>query len=712
MTIATKETKVKRHSVIHALITVAALIAVSTSPAAAIEEGSGYHEHMVEAGYRAVSTDDDTNPVRTREYDYLHSSPTGKLLFKGGTTNGHYNIKGSYLNEKDFDVEADFNYGSIFRLNLFSQSLFHNLEHIPYDPDARGARSDAFETTDPLFDPAGSDPTIKFSDADPDDTYGTRILQNRAETIFKLKTYPAHVRLQYWRLDRSGSRQMHWVDEGAGGTVVSSGDCGSCHMQSRTRDLDNVTEEFTAAVDAHLGGIDLILEQTFRQFHDDEPIPRDVFGSHNLRDAGTYQHDEMPDSRLTTTTVKAHTSLSGGFVAAGSVTFGKRENRSDLADVRPVESETTYVKGAGDVTWIPTGKWTLNLRYRALDMENDSTESITADGTVTNRETRNNVDLRNYDYVTTVAFRPSPKLTLKAEGEYEETCRSNTGGPKPFDGFSGVIDPVWELPDDELKTRFKLSVLARPLDKRNALKLRSWYQYQHSNDPAYGSSIEDGHVAFLGAEWHPSMRWGIGINARAEFNENRNIATVVSDGSADQTTYFRDRDSEKQNLTAMFWANPTDSISLGAHYGYLRTRITQDLLFGSQESDGFVLPSEDTDYTQWVQTASANTTWRLLQSLTARAEGRYVRSHAAYDPEFLDTTLDYSGFIATATSEGLRELSKVDIRQFGGSASLDWRPSDVWRTTLSYTYDKYDDLETEIFDGKVETYMVSLARTW
>ncbi|NIQ93573.1 MAG: hypothetical protein GWO11_05015, partial [Desulfuromonadales bacterium] len=287
-------------------------------------------------------------------------------------------------------------------------------------------------------------------------------------------------------------------------------------------------------------------------------------------------------------------------------------------------------------------------------------------------------------------------------------------GPDQFSSvtFANDInpDPVWELPADEMTTRYKLSFFARPLSEKK-LKLRGWYQYQHSNDPAYGSSIEDGHAAFLGAEWHPSMRWGIGVNARADFDKNRDSLIVLDDGNTN-TRYFRDRDSEKQNLTAMLWANPTETFSFGAYYGYLRTRIEQDLLFGTQVSGGFVLPANDTEYSQWVQTATANFNWALLRKLTLRGKGRYIRSHADYDPEFLDTTLDYNGFIATATSEGLRELSKIDIRQFGGSAGLDWRPAETWRTSFTYTYDKYDDLDAEIFDGKVETYMVSLAKSW
>ena len=83
-----------------------------------------------------------------------------------------------------------------------------------------------------------------------------------------------------------------------------------------------------------------------------------------------------PDSKYVASTLKAHTSLSGGVVGAASFTIGERENRTDLSDVRFAQSETDFYKATGDLTLIPSPRWTLNFRYRMLDMDNDNSDQL------------------------------------------------------------------------------------------------------------------------------------------------------------------------------------------------------------------------------------------------------------------------------------------------------------------------------------------------
>ncbi len=73
-------------------------------------------------------------------------------------------------------------------------------------------------------------------------------------------TYPAHINLSYWRLEKEGKEQLRFVDESCFGT---------CHMQSRTQKVDLVTEEVTAGFDVHLGPADIAFLQTLREFRDE-----------------------------------------------------------------------------------------------------------------------------------------------------------------------------------------------------------------------------------------------------------------------------------------------------------------------------------------------------------------------------------------------------------------------------------------------------------
>lgn len=115
------------------------------------------------------------------------------------------------------------------------------------------------------------------------------------------------------------------------------------------------------------------------------------------------------------------------------------------------------------------------------------------------------------------------------------------------------------------------------------------------------------------------------------------------------------------------------------------------------------------EYSQRVHTVSANAALRVTEELNLRVEGYHIRSFAAFSPGFFVSAppLDLP-----ASSAGLKELSRLDIRQNGLRAGLDWRPTPVWTCSLRYTYDDYEDRDSSAFDGTAQTYMVSAARTW
>lgn len=689
----------------------------------------------VGVGYRAVSTDG--NPDRAAEYSFLESSPTLGLEARGGSGIEHFIFEGAYLNENDYRAEAHYDHGGLVRFGLRTERFYHNLDHIPYETSVPEARQDAVASN-----PATGDDVLRviFSDKDPGEDYGIRLDTNEARFRGKFKAFPAHLNLSYWRFEKKGDRQLRFVEEGYEipdptdypDATVEGGSCNACHMQSRTRDIDRVTDEFTASVDAHLGPIDLIVEQLYREFRDREPIPVDTFGGHSFRPPGKYQHDEDPDSKLTETTLKLHTSLSGGVIAAGSFTIGERENRTDLAGGQPlgvdgVGSETDYYKASGDLTYIPSPQWTFNFRYRLLDLDADNPARIGAYG----REfpVRENIDLRRASHEAKIVYRPSRNLTLKADYQLEDLDRGNTGGPMAHHGSSlnnadptdDAIDLVWELPKEEILQRFKIGLLARPLGTRS-LKLNLWYQYRTSDDPAYAASFENRHELFFGSTYAPSANWGINLTAKALTEENDRQKEVLfrttTGGERDEEiTVELDREREQQDFSLGLWANPASRLSAGVNYGFMRTRIRQDLLFGNDLGDsGAATPvpihsiqDELVEYSQRVHTVSANASLQCSETLVLRADGYHIRSFAEFSPGFF-VAASLLNFPASST--GLKELSRLDIRQNGMSAGLDWKPANSWRYSLRFTFDDYEDRDSSVFDGTVQTYMASVSRFW
>jgi hypothetical protein len=706
----------------------ALLLGIGTHPAGATEDDVRTVERIatsagVSLGYRGTSLHGE--PGRAREYDSLESSP----LFKAGlfTDQGRYRLDlgADYLNDRDYSAAARLDTREVFHLDLRTERFFHNLEHIPYAGE--GSRPSA-EAPDPAISP-----WVHYNDQNQGDRYGLRLDMSEARLKIKCPDYPAHVTLSYWRYEKKGEKQQRFVDENC---------ATACHMQSKNRDIDRVTEEVKAGVDAHAGFLDLAIEALYRTFRDRQDTPSDSFGDHTYplpyyvppvtdRPADDYAHDEDPDSRLTELTFRANTAPSGGFVASASFTLGERENRSDLALIAPVEAETDYYKTAADVTYTPGEHWTVNLRYRLLDMDSDNPAALTDYNSSTNPNdlaVREAIDLTRAWYEAIVNYRPTKRLTVKAELRHEELERSNTGPGQPFHSNGSTVDdlsplpmqinPNWQLPDREAITRLKLGFHSRWLEK-SALKISGWAALQHSDDPAYGTSFADSRELFLSANYAPGTLWGLIANLDLLDEDNDGYTVHQLADLGDNTPFDLDRRRRQQNATLGAWLAPCEGLSFDLNYGYLRTDIEQDLLFGAglnltDPAISYTIENDDVEYRQTVQTVSAGVSWQATEQLNCRLEGYHIRSKANYSPDFPTTSFPYylSDTYADASSADLREISKVDIRQNGVRGRVNWKLDEQWSTAVEASFDDYDEIGNDTFDGSVQTCMVSLSRNW
>jgi len=658
----------------------------------------GFFDARVGVGYKAISTQ--YEPGRADEYSYHHSSPVGVVHLYNWEDMRGFSLLGDYRNEADYHAELDLNHRGLVRFRLTTASMFHNLDHLPFD-DVN--RPDAFKTT--------PTPWVNFQDLNPGDEYFVKAKQTDALLRVKPGTYPAHINLEYWRLERSGRKQLRFVNHGSDPSGTDS--CTSCHVRSQNRTLNQVTEEVKGSVDAHLGYVDLIAEQLYREFRDRESIPLDDFPSSSfVRNSGNFQHDEEPDSRLFSTTVKVHTALSGGVTGAATFTIGRRENQTNLSDVQGVRSETDFRKGTADGTWILSPQWTFNLLYRILDMDNSNSSSLVSASEAASVEVRDNVDLTRASYAARISYRPTRNWTVKGDFERKEIHRDHVGA-----ATLAEPDPVWELPKDENINRLRVSLYGRPLGVRK-LKLNAWYEYLTSDDPAYGTSTEEGHEGFVGLIWNPTARVGLNASVRGLRQENRNQTFTQHSfnfGTDDTLHFFEeDRRQEKTDFVAGLWWNPVDALALTLNYGFLRTRTLQDLIFSTHAfsatpgDPAYFVQDDDLENIQRVNTASVGLNWRLLEVLKARVEGRYITSYAAWDPRF---ALEAPAGIPV-NSDGLKKATRLDIRQKGASVGLDWSPKAEWTCSAQYTFDDYEDRDSNIFDGSVQTYMASVSRSW
>jgi hypothetical protein len=663
-------------------------------------------EAEITLGYRGTSVHG--QPGRALEYDSLESGPLFKTRLFTDQGSYHLDLGVDYLNDKDYSAAARLDTLELLHLDLRTERFYHNLDHIPYIGE--GSRP-AATAPDPEIEP-----WVHYNDENPGDRYGLRLDMSEARLKLKSPDYPAHLTFAYWRYEKQGAQQLRYVDENC---------ATACHMQSKRRSIDRVTEEVKIGADAHAGFLDLAIETLMRTFRSREHTPQSNFGIHDYgRPAGSYQHDAVPDSKLTELTLRANTAPSGGLVGSANFTLGKRENQSDGGSVVPVKAETDYLKTSADATYTPSENWTFNFRYRLLDMDSSNSNYLSSyDSLNTNPlAVRDSVDLTRSWYEALVNYRPSKRLTIKAEWRREEIDRSDTGPLVEHHSQSPEVGPItinpnWQLPDEEVITRAKLGFHSRWLE-RSALKVSGWAALQHNSDPAYGTSFSTSRELFLAASYTHGPLWGLTANLNFLDEENDDFTIYQSSyGRPDQ--FDLDRTRRQQNASLGAWLTPLPGLSFDLNYGYLRTAIDQDLIFGaglnlSNPEISYAIADPSVDYRQTVQTLAAGVSWQATERLACRLEGYHIRSKASYSPNFPTSSFPYyfGNVPGDASSADLRAISKLDLRQNGVRGRVSWQFDEHWSTAVEGTYNDYDEVGNDVFDGSVQTCMVSLSRRW
>jgi hypothetical protein len=286
-------------------------------------------------------------------------------------------------------------------------------------------------------------------------------------------------------------------------------------------------------------------------------------------------------------------------------------------------------------------------------------------------------------------------------------------GPENVTGIH--INPSWQLPDEEIITRVKLGFTSRLLEK-SALKLSGWLAIQKNDDPAYGTSFVDSQELFLSTSYNPSPFWGFlaTLNLLDQNNNQFEISGFETTTYQPTETFDIDRNKKQQNLSLGTWVNPREGLSFDLNYGFMRTAINQDLLYGKvTDPVNYSIEDNNVDYHQTVQTVTLGMTLQPLEKLSCRLEGYHIRSQADYDPGFSNVGVPYyypNG--ANADSSDLRAISKVDIRQNGVRGRVNWAIDEAWSCAVDASYDDYDDGDSDAYDGSVQTCMVSFSRNW
>lgn len=639
------------------------------------------------AGYRVV--DVDGYGGRGAEYDYLHSSPTFGAYYNRLGRNLKYSIDGSFLNDKDYYGDLLVDYRGDYRFHIRTDSLFHNLD-----------REELFPSQF-YFD---SFPQLALYSASPDAPapYGMRVEQDLATFRYKIKDFPLHLNLGYWRLFREGTKQSIFADH------AFEGDANVIYAVAQP--VNRKTLEGTAGFDAHLGPVDVIYTFKVRQFKDDAGIPvhdflprYDITGTTLTRAGGAQEHNEEPESRFYSHTVKVHSSLAGGIVGAASYSFGKRDNRSRLMDIAGAgSSSSTLHNVATDFTYTPCRQFSVAIKYRLQDVENDNPTTITSrydiPGTI---EARPSPDVRKNIVTATVALRPLNSLSFI--GQYKGTFieREDLSGNSP--------EGSWRhLPAHTTINRGTFSIISRPV---RGLRLKALYSYSDTDSPSYGASYSDRHEGKLLATYNSSSRWGITTHYMTSHEKNEQISQTQLDFSAfpiiSHIPYgsILGREKRDHKVSASVWVTPFAPLTLTASYAFLRNAVDQGILLMS------ALGTADTaaDFSSEAHLYSLDSVYRWSKKCDLALLLQQISSSSRFHPGFMTVT---SGATVIGDSAGLSEYSRTRTLESTVSARSEYRFTDNVSGTVEYAFREYRDKVDSRYTGTVQTYMVLLNAKW
>lgn len=688
----------------HAVPTLLLMLLLSTGKAAAQEEpkdgvaepeqaaaeGAVYgDERVVEAleekggrlGYSFVSVDGYGG--RAMPYGFLHSSPSGALYYRTLEKDGTFDLEGNFLNEHDYHGDLVIDYKGDYRFHLRTESLFHNLDRETlFSPNFNSGRAD-------VLGAAASFNAFQ----DPPANYGVSSTQDLATFRYRLHNYPLHVNLGYWRLVKDGTVQQRFADVAFEGPVNN--------IFAVPRRLRHQTQEGSVGFDAHLGWVDIIYDFRVRVFQDQQPIPTASYEPRftTLRTpetvGGVQQHNEDPDSRYLSHTIKAHTSLTGGLVASASYSLGQRENLSRLTDVSGVKhSEVNLQNVAGDLVYTPCKPFSAAIKYRRQELENEGRGTVTDVNYVDPvQQAKTPVNSTKDIAILTLAYKPWRELTMTGEYRGEYLNRGYVSAVPTATSFG--------LPETAATQKGSLALLYHPA---RGVRASAKYSYETTDHPSYGTSFEQKHQGELLATY-TGKSWGVTANVsnRREWNDNVEhyfaAFTIINpepgtsllsfSGFTPSPRLSRERTTENANVA--FWIAPVERLTLSANYAFLSNRVDQGVLFtgtvvtqpnaGSQAVANF-----DSHAHVYGVTASYQATEKLDLSLMLQQ----IRSDSAFTPETAVFSVDNNG-VSTADTSGIRDITRQDTVISLLSARSEYRFTRQLTGSLEYTLQDYNE---------------------
>jgi hypothetical protein len=649
-----------------------------------------------QAGYRFVSPDAAT--AAAEPYSRLKSGMAGGFSAGSLGSDLKLTVEGFALSEDDYHANLFLDYSGYYRLHLESEALWHNLLREQLPPSSLG-------------------PPLQYTtrQIDPADGFGVRTSISQMENRIKLGNNPIHINLGYWEFRREGTDQLRFSDHyfatppDPANTLVSLG-----------RPVDQVTREGKVGIDAHLRYLDIAYTFLIRDFSNEAADTRYNFqvtagGALNTA-LGSQATNVISDSRVTSHTIKLYSDMSGGLVGTAFYSLTRRENSVNNGDARPSSQPAATLQSmAGDLSYTPFKELSFALKYRHLQIDNDSPATVfypysqipmvppTLPGVYTAIPglllVRPSVDTVKDTLSLSGTWRPSQEFTYRLEYRAVLESRDNVPSNDP----AAVGDPAAVHGENRQTHTGTLFASWKPVP---GLKVNTTYTYSSTNKPDWLASSSDSHKGELFLTYAKSGAWGSTASFITTLENNQSTA------STDRTvpvprTYNLPRENRTNSANASVWFSPLERLTITANYSFMNTETDQSVLFANIITNPF--PVVATNYHSSAHIYGIDAVYALTERLDLSLAFQQVLSRSRFDVPIRSFTL--AGMAGGFNTSGLTDLTQLDTTETGVTARADWHLNKHIGCSLDYSFRKYDS-GNPLFDGSVHTTMLLLTSRW
>lgn len=632
-------------------------------------------EVRLSGGYRIV---DRSGSARAGEFEYLNDTITLGGEARIFSFPHRFHLELEVKGPNDYFADLSYSYKDLVVFRGINRTLWHNLENITL--------IDLNTATTPATSPSG--PAVDIRDRDV--RYGVRTGMSSAFLRFKTPDFPFHLYIDGSLLTRDGTQQQR--------SMQGSAYFNNNVRTSQTRDVDWRVTQVVVGANSHLGPFEIDLSHGEKRFDaNGDKVFFDTYasatsGSTVVLNSGTYPHNQIPESKGSSNTLKLHTSYTGSLVASATLSKVERTNEESGA-------KADYVFGSGEVVWMPVPRLAFFLKYRHKETDEATPETISyynvcspsnnATGTY-KCYIKPAINTVTDSLTGTVRYRLAPGATLKAEYSYEDIRRTHA--------------EEWFRPDSTERHTASVSADLRVI---RGMNVNLKYTHRDITDPAYNTEPNSSDEGRLSVSWVPLPWLNALLSYRIAKEDMDHLAFVHQDPVLQEEVLVEGptgRQVDRHRFLGSATVLLRHDLSLTASYSYMRDKAVEDLAYHNTSGDH--LFDAGVPYSDQANTYTLDLSYTPEKRCTLSAGVSHTIS---------------SGFFAVASTDlttpvSVASFSGMKVRETTYSFSGEYRLRGGFSAGLQYHYTVLNDVlenpNDDVEDGKVHIVYLTLTKRW